>query len=626
MKQKMKTWLALVTLLAMLASCAALAQTATPVWDGEYDVVVVGFGAAGAVASMNVADAGASVLMLEKAPEGHEGGNSRYSGQMFAYGNEDYEGTLTYYKALGGTHEVPEAMLKVYCEKIATMKAVVAEQFALDMADFREVGALSPYTKPYSPEYPELAGSDTVELWATHEGFSDGYLWQVIRQRIQEKADVIDVWFESPATHLIQDPVSKTILGVEVERGGETLRIRAKNGVVLACGGFENNAQYIETYLGISQSFAMGTLYNTGDGLRMAMEVGADLWHMHVYEGMGMGLGSTGLIVEEGQQGNVSLSYLPMGTSGSSMLVNGGGKRFLNEAVFTRHGHIDAGDMYANPSYPENMYLIIQEEAYGQMLASGKLPADYAYHYSADTVKALAQTAGIRPEGLDAEVARFNSYAANGEDLQFGRAGDSMTAFEEGVTLHALKMVPAILNTQGGARRNENAQVLDVNGSPIPQLYSAGEFGGICSLQYQGGSNIAETIIFGQIAGQNAAAEKAAVDCELANVDADALRFTLGVQNDLVKEGAAIELADNQRYGEGQGMGGAVGVVVTLDGEKITSVEVVLHHETEGICEPAIEAVPARIVENNTAAVDTVAGATITSKAIIQAVEAALAA
>ena len=65
-----------------------------------------------------------------------------------------------------------------------------------------------------------------------------------------------------------------------------------------------------------------------------------------------------------------------------------------------------------------------------------------------------------------------------------------------------------LLNTQGGPRRDVNAQVLDTFGNPIPHLYSAGELGGICSFQYQGGGNLAEAMVFGKIAGENAATPK----------------------------------------------------------------------------------------------------------------------
>ena len=632
MKQAFKRIVALAMSAMMLLGCVAAAEGTsftydqTIAWDAAYDVVVIGFGGAGAVAAKNAADAGANVLILEKAPEGGEGGNTRFAGQMFAYGHENYEATLAYFKALGGSHAAPDAMLEVYCKNIANMKDVVAEEFGLDQADFVEAGATSPYIAPFSPEYPELPGSESVELWAAHDGTSDGYLWQVMRGAIVDRSASVDVWFESPAMHLIQDPQSKTIVGVQVQRGGEMLNVRAHNGVVMATGGFENNDEMVETFLGLGEHVVLGSMYNTGDGVRMAMEVGADLWHMEVYEGMGFGVGSAGLIPPEGQQGNAGLGYMPPAVSGSAMLVSGSGERFLDETEPTRHGHIKNGDVYANPWYPQNMYLVLGAQNAQALIQYQVLSEDYPYLYVEDTIEALAEAAGMDAQGLKATVEQFNSYAQQGADPQFGRPGESMAAFAAEGPYYAAKVAPLILNTQGGARRNENAEVLDVNGKPIPHLYSAGEFCGICSLQYQGGGNIAECIIFGSIAGKNAAAQKEPLPAFVTPTVVESTpAYTIGVQNDLIKPETVVELGENEFYGEASGMGGTLGVKVTLDAGVIKAVEVLSQNETAGIADPALEQIPARIVEANSADVEVCSGATITSKAIIEAVKAALA-
>ena len=624
----MKKFAAMLLSIMMLLTCAmadGITTTMTVEWDGAYDVVVIGFGGAGAVAAKNAAEAGAKVLIVEKAPEGGEGGNTRFSGQMFAYGNEDVEATRIYYEALAGNHDVPEAMMEVYTTNIASMKTVVAEEFDLDPAEFTDVKTLSPYVAPFTPEYPELPGSDKVQLWATHAGFSDGYLWQIIRQKIVDNHENIDVWFESPAVHLIQEPTTGTILGVQVERKGETLNIKANNGVVMACGGFENNAEMVETYLGLTDVAVMGSLYNTGDGVRMAIEVGADLWHMHVYEGMGAGLGSTGLIPEEGKQGNSSLAYMPMANTGSAMLVSSSGERFLDETEFTRHGHIKNGDVFANPWYPSEMYLILADSNYQALVQYRMVPADYAYHFQGNSVAELAEAAGIDAAGLQAEFDRFASYAGVG-DTQFGRSGDTITAFPTEGTLHALKMVPVMLNTQGGARRNENAEVLDTMGNPIPHLYSAGEFGGICALQYQGGGNIAEVIIFGQIAGKNAASAKEALPTGLVTDVMTNVQYTPGVLTDIViADYSHIELGENEYLGIGEGgMGGVVVCKVKIVDGKIESIEVVEHDETPGISDPAFNQMPGKIIDAQSVEVDGVSSATLTSNAIKNAVADAL--
>lgn len=592
----------------------------TVVWDGRYDVVVVGFGGSGAVAASNAADEGAKVLIVEKAPLGSEGGNTRVCGQMFVYGNGNYEDTLTYYKALAGTHHIPEAMLEVYCRQIANMTDVVAEEFDLDKNDFLDAkifqGAGS-----YSPEYPELPGAGSISLMATHDaGISDGYLWSIMRQRVMEKSDNIDVWFESPAVHLIQDPGNKTILGVQVERGGKTLNIRATNGVVMCCGGFENNKEMVETYLGLSESVPQGSLYNTGDGHRMVMEVGADMWHMDVYEGMGASIGSTTPIAE---QVSYYTSYMPPCNSGSVMLVSGEGSRFLDESESTRHGHIKNGDVYENPWYPDTMYLLMSAENYQTALAyQVAIPAEYEYTYSGNTLEELAQAAGMDAAVLAETVRKFNSYAATGVDVEFGRSAESMKAFPENGPYYAVRLAPVILNTQGGGRRNENAEVLDTDGNPIPHLYSAGEFGGICALQYQGGGNVAECIIFGQIAGRNAAKAKSYTSTVISEVES-AITYTPGVETDLkASDYSGVTLDENEYLGVGSGgMGGDIALKVTIVDGAIQAIEVVEEHETPDRFAPVKDTMIPAIIEANSTDVDGIASSTLSSNAVKAAVE-----
>ena len=197
----------------------------TVAWDGRYDVVIVGFGGAGSMAAMAAADEGARVLLVEKAPEGHEGGNTRYCGQLFANGNGNYEDTLAYYKALAGDHEIPEAMLELYAREIANLADTISDKLGLNKEEFMAWNGI-PVIGSMSPEYPEFPGSDSITLTSTHAGISDGYLWQAMRKQVTDRADKIDVWFESPAVSLVQDPASKTILGVTVERRGHSASLR----------------------------------------------------------------------------------------------------------------------------------------------------------------------------------------------------------------------------------------------------------------------------------------------------------------------------------------------------------------------------------------------------------------
>ena len=214
-------------------SSAAFDFAQTINWDGQYDVVVVGFGSAGVVTAMSAAEAGASVLLLDKAPLGHEGGNSRYCGQTFMHSNGDEQAARDYFVAMCGSMPVADDVVDTFAKGLATLPEDYAEWYDLNIEDFRTVDQLSPAFAFMSPEYPELPGSDKISMTALHQGNSDGYMWQTQREGVSSRQDKIDVWLESPALHLIQDPQSKTIVGVEVQRKGDNLLIRANNGVVL---------------------------------------------------------------------------------------------------------------------------------------------------------------------------------------------------------------------------------------------------------------------------------------------------------------------------------------------------------------------------------------------------------
>ena len=636
MKAKTRSLLAVLLALIMTVSLVtAFAEGDSDVityadavaWDGCYDVVVVGFGAAGAVSARAAAEEGATVLVLEKAPEGNEGGNSRYCAQMFVYGNDNEEATYEYFRALAGDHTVNEAMLRVYTNGIAHLEDTVSALFDIPKEDFVDM-ICNPITAAQSPEYPELPGSDFIAPISSNKGaISDSFLYFKMKDAAVGNENV-DVWYESPAIHLIQDPSSKTIIGVQAERDGELVNIRALNGVVLACGGFENNREMTETFLGITEHGVLGTLYNTGDGIRMAQEVGAKLWHMNVYEALS-NVGGSSYIVPEGERGKmVSNSAL---LSGSSMVISGGGTRFINETIAPRHGHVLNGDVYENPQFPQRYFVLVDDAQFQKAMAvEANLGAyayldGYEYITTADNLTALAEALDIPADKLAATVSIFNDSVESGVDPVCGRDTATMAHFDGDGTVHAVQIIPNILNTQGGPMRNENSEIVGLNDKPIPHLYSAGELGGITTLQYQGGGNMAECLIFGQLAGKNAAAPKDPLpEYKIEKVESD-YKYLPGVVNDAVKEAADVELAEKQYYGEGQGIGGTVALTVTLndDGE-IVAIDIIQQNETQGIGSIAIEQLPDAIIAAQSVDIDGVTGASMTSRAIFDAVRQAL--
>jgi len=597
-------------------------------WDAQYDVVVLGMGFAGMNAAMAAADAGASVVICEKMNEALSGGNSKVCGQFFAYGNEDYETTLKYYKALSGGRQLEDDMLETIVKGITHMWDTVKNKFyGGDTSAFLSSTGI-PALGHMSPEYPEMPGADKVSLISTN--LTGGTrLYDAVYNTMMTYADKVDVWYETPAMELIQEPTTKTIIGVKVSRKGEERFVRALNGVVVATGGFECNKDMVQQYLNVINYGARGGQYNTGDGIKMCQNVGAQLWHMNAFEGL-FGLGGTTWPCEPGSGSCAWLSTLVQDglNTGASILVGTDGYRFLNESEVVRHGHLYENGIWENPKFPEHTWLIFDETQKAIIDEGALMPEEEKATLMAfDTIEEMAAATGCKPEVLKATIEQFNNYAATGVDLACHREAQYMRAFD-GKKYYAKYMYQGLLNTQGGPKRNENAEVLDTKGNPIPHLYSAGEMGGVTVCMYQGGTNVAECIIFGTIAGKNAAAAKEALPAYTAAAKVESNPTTLGMDTDL---GAVktYEAAEGQYVGVGKGMMGDVAVRVTMADGKISAVEVIEQNETPSIAGAALEGIPGKFVGLSTAeeidAVDGVSGATLTSNALKEAVKAALA-
>lgn len=599
-------------------------------WDAQYDVVVMGMGAAGMVAAKTAADNGAKVVIVEKCEEGKAGGNTKVCGQLFAYANGDKDAAKSYYTALAGGRDIEPEIIDAISEGVANMADILADEFGFNKDEYMDwtgVNVGGTNMGAMSPEYPEMPGHEKMALWTTHAGASDGYLYQGLKQNVTDRVDAIDVWYSSPAKSLIQDPVTKTVVGVTVERDGKEMNIRALNGVCICTGGFECNKEMVQHYLNVINYAPRGGQFNTGDGIKMAQAVGADLWHMDCYEGL-FGLGSVTYPVEEDIPCDMiaTLAQNAVNT-GAAILVGTDGDRFVNESETVRHGHLYENGIWENPTFPEKVWYIIDETQKGEIEAAGAMPEEQLAKLTAyDSIGALAEGIGVDKDRLTKTIKNYNSFANNGEDYKCGREAQYMRAFD-GKKYYAMYMVSGLLNTQGGPKRSANAEVLDTQGNPIPHLYSAGECGGITVCMYQGGTNIAECITFGRIAGKNAAAVKDALPTYTVEA-VESAPAQPGDIDDLVGEEETYETADNQYIGKAQGMDDEIVVRVTVDDGKISQVEVLKQNETEGIGVPATEQLPEKFVGLDTEeainAVDGISGATITSNALKQAVVNAL--
>jgi succinate dehydrogenase/fumarate reductase flavoprotein subunit len=294
-------------------------------------------------------------------------------------------------------------------------------------------------------------------------------------------------------------------------------------GVVLTCGGFENNQEMIRNYLpGVPYCYTSGSPYNEGDGITMAMSVGADLWHMNNYAGPSMAL----KVPEVRTSFSMQALHYSKEIPGGAIVVGPDGKRFVDEKFKTRHGKVPVNGNWLPLSTPCPMYLIFDHAHFAAGPLYDKHPSHgwtqivERYDWSADnsaelakgwiktapTIAALADVIGINPATLGATVDRWNGHCATGKDTEFGRTL-MMTPIAPG-PFYAIELSPSMLNTQGGPRRNERAQIVRPNGTPIPRLYSAGELGSIYSYLYQGTGNLGECLAFGRVSARNAVAEK----------------------------------------------------------------------------------------------------------------------
>ena len=590
-------------------------------WDGCFDVIVVGFGAAGAASAIAAAEAGANVLIVDKAPEGHEGGNSRYCAQLFV-SIRDYDQGLEHYKALRGDFYTPDEVLEAYVRGMCDIRSTLVswgadESGMVDLTD-KKISNLT-------VEYPELVGSDAVRTNLIDGKVSRASMWRFLKKGVVARADKIDCWYESPATALIQDPSTKAIIGAEIEHEGKTVRIAARNGVVMALGGFENNAEYMQQATGYTTVYPIGTLFNEGDGIRMAQEIGAKMWHMGAWESNG-----TGLAQQEDRMRN--LSTRTFFTSGSVVLVGTDGSRYAAEDLEQRHGHLKIAGSWIMPQRPlRNFYVFDEAQKADLEAGKAKYYATFAFNnidekiekgaiYKADTLEDIASHFGMDPATLTRTIDLFNQAAESGVDV-FGRAPEAMRAFGSG-PYYALEAWPSVLNTQGGPERTAAGEVLAADGTVIPHLYSAGEFGGVTANDYQGGGNVAECIVFGKISGENAASAKD----DALEIDDSGLEFVpgCGMQSIYDQTPDASNLAANEKVGVGEGLGGPIWVKVTTDGSSISKVEITHATETEGVGDAALDNLPIAIAEAGSVDVDAVSGATVTSEGIIEAVKNAL--
>ncbi|MFD6354982.1 FAD-dependent oxidoreductase [Nocardia tengchongensis] len=470
-------------------------------WDVEADVVIVGFGGAGCAAAISAHDAGARVLVLDKESGDRAGGSTRVSGAVW-FDNQDPERAAVYLRSLSAGRPIPEPVIEVWARETARNSEWM-EGLGIPVG----VAVTPP------PEFPDLEGSDVMRGWVGVEGrMGDGLLWAALSGAVHARG--IEVRLGTPARELITD--QGAVLGVlAFGPDGTALRVRATRGVVLATGGFEANPDMVRDHLRLTDPVVWGTPAATGDGLRMALAAGADLWHM------------SNMMTLPGLRapGHEAGFYTAFPSTNAFIYVGFDGRRLCNERVALGHGHARINGSYQLfPTTP--MHIVFDESARRagpivpgrERLAVGWATLVEGYDWSsdnsaeidagwihrADTLEELAALLDVDPEVLSGTVDRYNAACATGTDDQFARPAKTLSPIAE-APYYAFTSAPLLAWSNGGPRRNENAQVLDPFANPIPGLYAAGNVSSTYSWCKDGGFHIADALAFGRVAGSAAA-------------------------------------------------------------------------------------------------------------------------
>ena len=489
-----------------------------------FDVIVVGFGYAGAIAAIEAHDAGAAVLLLEKQPD--PGGISVCSAGGLRIAKSAEAAFAYLARTNGGT--APEPVLRSLAEGMTGLADYVrglaaSTGAAVGVRDHDANYPLRGYDTFGFVYVDDIPGFDAARDFPWVRGSPDGArLFKVVLEEVRRRGR-ITVRLSAPVERLCRG--RDGIEGVVV--GGRA--IAARRGVVLACGGFEGDAEMQRQFWQVKPVLSAAIRSNTGDGIRMAQEIGAGLWHMwHFHGSYGFrhpdpsypfGIRLKRLpdwVPGKGLRDNVTMTWI---------LVDRGGKRFMNEyepyMQDTGHRPFETFDP-AIQDYPRiPSVLIVDAEGRKRypLTAPAWHDAAVAERYRgltgaaldeviltrADSLTELARAFDLDPVKLAATVSDWNASCAAGQDVRFGRPPGSMLPLRT-PPFYGAKVWPVVSNTQGGPVHDEEQRVHDAFGRPIPGLYAAGECGSVFGHLYMSGGNLAECFIGGRIAGRGAAA------------------------------------------------------------------------------------------------------------------------
>ncbi|MCI8515749.1 MAG: FAD-binding protein [Hungatella sp.] len=615
------------------------AQGSQVSWDEEKqaDVIIVGAGGAGLAAAIAAADEGAeSIIIVEKL--GKTGGSLNFtSGSM--------SGAETIIQELDGIEDTKES----YIEDILSNGAQLGDRELIEIFVDEDVDAiqwlwdhgLSEYTfseqngkkSVFAPEHQLYSIQRTYKPKAMDPANYKSAVHEILDKEIAGY-DNITIDYYTEITELVGNEKGQVLTAVGYNSDTKkTVAYKADKGIVMATGGYSGNPKMMGKYAEYGENYLVGGADSAdGKGIRIMQNAGAavDEEKLAYIPTFPMGL--------EYSEGKGAIGDVYMWKAGG-IYVNQEGKRFINETL----DEVVPRETALEEQTGAVQYNIFTDKIVEDLKAA-KAAFMWEYYYepeqgighkliqSADTLEELAGIIGVPADTLAETVKAYNEAVEAGGTDEFGRDfSGTPTAYSvavnkiEGDKYYAVPIKALVVMTLGGVTVNHDMQVVDESGNPIPGLYAAGEVvGGIWGRFVSGGTGVMGPVVFGRITGRNV------VNLELKEGEpvkaaSFVLEESLFEKEEVQTEGYDMSgLKDGTYEATVDGQNGPMTVSVTVADGKLSQVTVVSNQETENIAGPALEKIPAAMVEANSPDVDGVTGATLTSGRIRDGVKACL--